>query len=118
MVSLLRLLPSLTSARRFGGNWEKQPSEPPRPSTMSAQVRKTVGRLRLRLSEEGDQTLCFDASSALCRHCGVHHGRAAQLLLHGDEHAAAGGTSRLGDDHWNRPGGVAAQGEEEEKEER
>lgn len=78
---------------------------------MSAQVRKTDSQ------RKEIKTLCFDVSSALCRHCGVHHGRAAQLLLHGDEHAAAGGTSRLGDDHWNRPGGVAAQGEEEEKEE-
>ena len=29
------------------------------------------------------------------RHCGVRHGQGAQLLLHGDEHKAAGGAPWL-----------------------
>lgn len=44
------------------------------------------------------------------RHCGVHSGSLAQLLLHGDEHKAAGGASCVRDDHQHWPGGVAAQG--------
>lgn len=49
---------------------------------------------------------------SLCRYGGVHYGCPAQLLFHGDEHQVAGGASCLWDDHWNWPGGVAAQGEE------
>eukprot|EP00958_Prasinococcus_capsulatus_P022506 scaffold3175_cov309-Prasinococcus_capsulatus_cf.AAC.4 len=42
-------------------------------------------------------------------HGGVHRGRAhARVLLHGDEHAPAGGAPRHRDDHRHRPRGVAA----------
>ena len=53
---------------------------------------------------------CFDLTF---RNGGVHHGQTSEVLLHGDEHSSAGGTSSHRDDNQHRPGGVAAQGKRE-----
>ena len=58
---------------------------------------------------------CFDLTF---RNGGVHHGQTSEVLLHGDEHSSAGGTSSHRDDNQHRPGGVAAQGKIERKTDR
>ena len=45
------------------------------------------------------------------RHGGVHRGRQSEVLFHGDEHEAPGGTSGVGDGDRNRPRRVADQGQ-------
>lgn len=45
------------------------------------------------------------------RNCGIHYGRRAQFLFHGDEHKAASGASCHRNDHRSWLGGMAVQGE-------
>lgn len=55
--------------------------------------------------------LTCDNCISPARNGGIHYGRRAQFLFHGDEHKAASGASCHRNDHRNWLGGVAVQGE-------